>query len=930
MQSFSLLQESELPPTHQREQAATPETAPPPAERRSLTPHKSDLEEVQIPSQSGTTTRPFQTTLSRFNDELRDRYGKFPLPHHSNPQCRKWIPYVSKAYIHPNIISKEEQKEQPDSQEAVLCGQQWRITEKASDNAVQLANILEARSSEKCECVLVEGGPGMGKSTLAWQVCHCWGRRELFDQYSTVLLLPLRDKRVQQAIQVEDLFFHLRDKKAQEEIKQDLDNGKETLLVLDGLDELPGHFLSEQSIFTDLLSGEVLGNATILVTSRPSATLQLLTCWKQRISKHFVICGFNEKDINEYAKSILSGEQLTDFQKHLSIHPLIQSIIYVPLHSAIVMAVYLKHKQLPKTVTELYKWLVRIILSQYLSDHPNYNGEENIHVLGIKLPKVVHNHVLGLSKYAFEKVCDQKLIFGDIPEQFHDLGFTESVPELFLPQSCSYNFLHLSIQEFLAAYHVSLQSPHEQEQLLLNSHEEHHLRNMMRFVTGLTKFEGIKKEAVKQIVEVNYEGAYHLVGYSLELLYECHNASILDKEDTYTVCLASSPVHHYFALGSIISNSMCTWKLTIELRYPHIEMFVEGFNDTNTQPNYKIASIDVEEYTCNNVLFTEKSRNFLARIHSLTVELQSDDNSELLIGLCHSLPICFQLETLSLPYLQSNHTQMVLRALVENKIPSLKTVDINCSQLVFSLRNMQMCVRMLQQNQSLSKMDISCCNINSYCIGFLAKALHNNTTLRELNINSSKALVEGAIAMADMLKHNTMLTVLNMRNCSIGYEGARAMANMLVLNTTLMELDIGWNSVGNRGTVPMAKVLQSNTSLTKLYMDRNLVGDEGAVAIAEMLKYNTALTVLYLSDVPDMSTWQGRAMSGNLMSPMGGAAIAEALKHNTTLIKLNIRGNIGIGLEGIQAMREMLDHNVTLDKQYLSEQFRDMDDIILI
>ena len=284
----------------------------------------------------GYTTSPPQrkSALSLFNKRLKDWYAENPLPYYFNPRCYKWMPNVSKAYIHPDIISKEEQEELPDShKEAVLrgCSQQWErqleITEKDSGTPVELETMLEARSGKQCKVVLVEGGPGMGKSTLAWQVCHRWGRGELFDQFSTVLLLPLRDKRVQQAKQLEDLFFHLRDKKAQEEVKQDIDTGRDTLIILDGLDELPGH-LSEQSIITDLLSGEVLGDASILVTSRPSATQQLLICWKKQISKHFIIHGFDEGDIKEYAKTILSGEKLTEFQSYLSIHPHIQSIMY--------------------------------------------------------------------------------------------------------------------------------------------------------------------------------------------------------------------------------------------------------------------------------------------------------------------------------------------------------------------------------------------------------------------------------------------------------------------------------------------------------------------------------------------------------------------------------------------------------------------------
>ena len=119
----------------------------------------------------------------------------------------------------------------------------------------------------------------------------------------------------------------------------------------------------------------MLSDATILVTSRSSATQQLLTCWQQRISKHSVICGFTEEDVNKYIKCALSGDKLTDFQQQLSLHPNIQSIMYVPLHCAITMTVYIQHKQLSKTVTDLYTWLVKIILSQYLTDHPNYSGK---------------------------------------------------------------------------------------------------------------------------------------------------------------------------------------------------------------------------------------------------------------------------------------------------------------------------------------------------------------------------------------------------------------------------------------------------------------------------------------------------------------------------------------------------------------------------
>ena len=790
----------------------------------------SDITSTEAVMPSHTTPQP-HSALSHFSNELRARYAEYPLPHHSNPQCRKWMPYVSNEYIHPNISSKKEQEEQPDShKEAVLRGQQQRITDKNSGTAVQLAQLLPTSSEKQCKVVLVEGGPGMGKSTLAWQVCHRWGRKELFGQYSTLLLLPLRDKRVQQAKQVNDLFFHLRDKKAHEEVTRDIDTGRDTLVILDGLDELPSHLLSEQSIFTDLVSGEVLSDATILVTSRPSATQQLLTCWKQRISRHFIICGFNECDIHEYARSILSGEKLTEFLKYLSIHQHIQSIMYVPLHSAIVMAVYIQHKQLPKTLTQLYIWLVKIILSQYVADHSNYSREEKVDVLGLKLPKTVHTYFVHLSTFAFENVCNQQLLFGDMPEELHDLGFTDSVPELFLPVNCSYNFLHLSIQEFLAAYHVSLMSPQEQEQLLLRSREEYHFKNVMRFIAGITKLEGIRNKAMKQVVLVKdyiiwSEKKYLLDSYSLELLYECQNVSVLDEENTYSADLRSSS-HLWLALGYCIANSKCAWELNL-LHPNNIQMLVQGLRDYKTQPAYTIKSINWKLY--GNKLYYCELFDFMTYTDNMVLDLVGVHDQPHLTHFCLWLPTS-HLKTLSILHIQPRDIEMVSGVL--KAVPSLKTLIMMGSK--FTLQSMQAFASMLQQNRSLTKVDISLCNIDSGIACCLARALHSNTMLAVLNMSESSVGVRGALAMAEMLKHNTTLTVLDMSNNSVGERGALAMAEMLKHNTTLEELYMDDDdTIGVEGAKALVGSLAENYHLKKLYISDNY--------LREFKKYMAAL-----------------------------------------------------------------------------------------
>ena len=80
----------------------------------------------------------------------------------------------------------------------------------------------------------------------------------------------------------------------------------------------------------------------------------------------------------------------------------------------------------------------------------------------------------------------------------------KSVAELYpnkLTVTHYYNFLHFSIQEYLAAYYVSTLEIHQQEQLLRRMCAETYLQNMGRFLAGITKFAGMDKAIVKKIIE---------------------------------------------------------------------------------------------------------------------------------------------------------------------------------------------------------------------------------------------------------------------------------------------------------------------------------------------------------------------------------------------------------------------------------------------
>ena len=74
-----------------------------------------------------------------------------------------------------------------------------------------IADVLDVKEEEN-KVILIEGGPGMGKSTLAIKICKCWADGELLEEYDAVILLPLRDPEIQAAKTLKDLLLILDDK----------------------------------------------------------------------------------------------------------------------------------------------------------------------------------------------------------------------------------------------------------------------------------------------------------------------------------------------------------------------------------------------------------------------------------------------------------------------------------------------------------------------------------------------------------------------------------------------------------------------------------------------------------------------------------------------------------------------------------------------
>ena len=324
------------------------------------------------------------------------------------------------------------------------------------------------RSGKPVRFLLVEGPPGIGKSTFAWELCRRWDEMESLRDYHTVVLLKLREKWVLNATSLSDLFRYPSNPDFSKNIADELvaTQGKHLLLVLDGFDEV-SHSFHEDSVIKSILCKQLLPECTIILTTRPSAKATLESVCQPQVDKHVEIIGFTEEERVTYITEVFSKEPelQANFLKYMFLVPHIKSMMYIPLNCAIIAQVYSEsqsshHLAIPRTRTQLYKALTRSLLVRHMK--MKEGDREYISMLPEGLNKEDMERFRVLAKFAFDsyhKGESKKVTFfkEDIPGGLDHFGFMNESTEMYAGKGVeqTFSFVHLSLQEYLAAWHIA-------------------------------------------------------------------------------------------------------------------------------------------------------------------------------------------------------------------------------------------------------------------------------------------------------------------------------------------------------------------------------------------------------------------------------------------------------------------------------------------
>uniref|UniRef100_A0A673A621 B30.2/SPRY domain-containing protein n=2 Tax=Sphaeramia orbicularis TaxID=375764 RepID=A0A673A621_9TELE len=325
--------------------------------------------------------------------------------------------------------------------------------------------------------VLTKGVAGIGKTVSTQKFSLDWAEDKANQDIHFIFPFTFRELNVlkQKKFSLVELVHHFftETKEAGIWIFEDL----QVVFILDGLDECrPPLDFNNTQILTDvtestsvdvllmnLIRGNLLPSARLWITTRPAAANQIPAQCVDMVTE---VRGFTDPQKEEYFRKRFTDEEQTNtIISHIKMSRSVHIMCHVPVFcwiTATVLEDVLKttdRRQLPKTLTEMY---IHFLVVQVKVKNVKYDGrsETDPH-WSPETRKMIES----LGKLAFEQLKKGNLIFyeSDLTECGIDISsasvysgvFTEVFKEeRGLYQDKRFCFIHLSVQEFLAALHV--------------------------------------------------------------------------------------------------------------------------------------------------------------------------------------------------------------------------------------------------------------------------------------------------------------------------------------------------------------------------------------------------------------------------------------------------------------------------------------------
>ena len=809
------------------------------------------------------------------------------------------------------------------------------------DSEICVENIIDGQHKN----ILVVGCPGIGKTILSTKLF----RVAAFDaikngNFDVAFLIKFKRFNSVKNLNLRELFTGSETvKNLNDDVwKYIVQNPSKVLLIFDGVDEFSAkedicqddsgykdieeEKMPLQCLYYKIASRKLLPGATVITTSRPTA----VSCVKQlNFDKIVEILGFSSEEVANYVKKFTEGsnDHVTIWQ-HLRTNINLFTFCYIPVHCFIICSclsqLHSNGCNFPTKLTEIYSLALKISFFRHNDEYRQSKGSDDqfISTRYCELPSQVQSIFNKLGKIALLGLEEGRLTFSAKEvEGVEDCGLLHRLPDLNSPTpidagEAQFCFLHLTVQEFLAAKHVvdTMKKTEELRKFVSDKINQSAWQVVMQFVAGLLDPDAAgEMSAVKMFTELLPMDTSKT--NEKELMSVAWNYSV--EEPITLICW---PTDGDKDLALRICN--CLYDHQLEQQSAVTSKIEEiGFNAVDFS-GCDLAPVDcaalVHFLKNAGTIFLTLERNEISWLGCMEIQkwVDQSDSSECGFKLgslnlsrneigckgAQQLGNALKHQNCTLTKLQLSYNRIdekgaktICDALKENSC-KLTTLDLKGNN-IGEKGAKYLAIALKNAHCKLTELHLYGNDIGDNGAALLSDALRNeNCRLTLLDIGDCKIRNKGLLSLRDALEHvNCKLTVLRLPRNKAKITGATYVSHALEdVNCKLTELEFAGNDLGDDGVGHLSRALKvANCKLTVLGLSGNSIELDGAQHLCDALKYgNCKLTVLDL----------GR----NNIGEYGAACLADTLKNvSCELIKLDLAFN-DVGERGAAHLADAL------------------------
>ncbi|XP_062396022.1 NACHT, LRR and PYD domains-containing protein 3-like [Sardina pilchardus] len=731
------------------------------------------------------------------------------------------------------------------------------------DEAEKRGRNFNPKQYNPLRTVLTKGVAGIGKTVSVQKFILDWVEGKANQDVHFIFPLPFRElnlmkeKKLSLVGLIQYFFPEIKDPRVFSISEH------RVMFIFDGLDEcrLPLHFRSNPTccdvtapasvdvLLTNLIKGDLLPSALLWITTRPAAANQIPPECVDQVTE---IRGFNDPQKEEYFRKRISDENLASRTiTHLKSSRSLYIMCHIPVFCWISATVVEKTSkesdkaELPRTLTQMY---THFLMMQTGIKHVKYSERK----------ETDEEVIFKLGKLAFQQLEKGNLIFYEEDLRECGIDVTEAsvysgvCTQIFREEAGFYqgkvfSFVHLSIQEFLAALYVFLcfstrqrDMPGQQQTSQLSAlfraatlYDLHktavdlalqskngHLDLFLRFLLGLS-------------LESNQNLLKHLHPQSSSQSDSSEQTVQYVKQKIRDQSSSDRRINLFYCLNELNHHAVVEHKESSV--YLHVEMLLPG--EWKTQRfKFQMSEEQMAEFDLQKYIKTPEEDQ---------TELLSSD--EVLQKLLQSAVISALLERCSLTEKSCSY----LASALTTHSSSLRLLDLSYNKLLDSGVEL-LCSALCHQHCRLEELKQIDCNLTEKSCSYLASALTaHSSSLRLLDLSTNNLLDSGVELLCSALCHqNCRLEELHLWYCSLTEKSCSYLASALTTHSSSLRLlDLGWNKLLDSGVELLYSALcHQNCKLGELNLLYCKLTDKGCSYLASAVStHSSSLRVLHLS-----------------------------------------------------------------------------------